>query len=115
VKRTRREFFHRGAAAVGGVCLAVGGLRDGAAESGEAAAKNKAGSGTLQCLDYGRSFLCGTAPSVVLDDGWNESNLTNSPLSAISIGNWLKHSSSVRLLASCSIYASLAACRSSQS
>ena len=62
MKRTRREFFHRGAAAVGGVCLAVGGLRGGAAESGEVAAKTKAGSGKLQCLDYGRSFICGTAP-----------------------------------------------------
>ena len=53
--RTRREFLRTGAAAVGGSCLAPSLGSAGAAPAEEAAA-------TIKCLDYGRSFICGTAP-----------------------------------------------------
>lgn len=53
--RTRREFLHRGAAALAGACLAAGGVRGAPAKTNEAAVK-------IQCLDYGRSFICGTVP-----------------------------------------------------
>ena len=49
--RTRREFLQTSAAAVSGSCL--GAL--GAARGGQPAAG-------LRCLDYGRSFIRGTAP-----------------------------------------------------
>ena len=53
--RARREFLHRSAAALAGTCLAAAKAPCEPPKHGEAAAK-------IQCLDYGRSFLCGTAP-----------------------------------------------------
>ncbi|NLF72879.1 MAG: hypothetical protein GX575_27910 [Candidatus Anammoximicrobium sp.] len=50
--RTRREFLQNSAAALAGSCLATQGL-SAAAAAGEA--------GTSKCLDYARSFICGTA------------------------------------------------------
>ena len=60
--RTRREFLHRGAAALGGACLAGGEVRGAPMPSGESPAKTDADAGKIQCLDYGRSFICGTVP-----------------------------------------------------
>lgn len=51
---TRREFLQTGAAVLGGSCLA-GGL-------GAAGAARGNTESTARCLDYGRSFICGTAP-----------------------------------------------------
>jgi hypothetical protein len=59
---TRREFLYGGAAALGGACLAAGGVRGAPAPSGESPAKTEDGAGKSPCLDYGRSFICGTAP-----------------------------------------------------
>lgn len=53
--RTRRHFFQTGAAALGGSFL---GLRPGP-ESRARAEEAEAG---IKCLDYGRSFIAGTAP-----------------------------------------------------
>jgi hypothetical protein len=50
---TRRVFLQTGAAALAGSCLATQGMTA-TARAGEAS-KSK-------CLDYGRSFICGTAP-----------------------------------------------------
>lgn len=50
--RTRRDFLQTGAAALAGSCLANQGTAA-AARAGEAA--------KIKCLDYGRSFICGTA------------------------------------------------------
>ena len=49
--RTRRAFLRTGAAALAGSCLAA---RRMAAASGP-------GETEIKCLDYGRSFICGTA------------------------------------------------------
>lgn len=51
--RTRREFLHSGAAALAGSCLAARGTT--MAAGADEPAK-------IKCLDYGRSFICGTAP-----------------------------------------------------
>lgn len=50
MKRTRREFLQTGAAALGGSCLGV-----------KAAARAGDPGSEMRCLDYGRSFICGTA------------------------------------------------------
>lgn len=50
--RTRREFLQTGAAALAGSCLA---------SQGTAVAARTDEPATLKCLDYGRSFICGTA------------------------------------------------------
>ena len=52
--RTRRGFLQTGAAALAGSCLASQGSTAGAAAGADQAATSK-------CLDYGRSFICGTA------------------------------------------------------
>ena len=52
--RTRRGFLQTGAAALAGSCLASPGSTAGAAAGADQAA-------TSTCLDYGRSFICGTA------------------------------------------------------
>lgn len=51
--RTRREFLQSSAAALAGSCLTTR-RTTAAAQAGEAA--------RIKCLDYGRSFICGTAP-----------------------------------------------------
>ena len=53
--RTRREFLQTSAATVGGSCL-------GASLGSAGTAWACATSDGLRCLDYGRSFICGTAP-----------------------------------------------------
>lgn len=53
MRRTRRQFLGTGAAALAGSCLA--GQAVTAAPDAPEAAKTR-------CLDYGRSFICGTAP-----------------------------------------------------
>jgi hypothetical protein len=53
--RTRREFLHSSAAAFTGTCLAAVAAPAAPAKHGDGAAK-------IQCLDYGRSFICGTVP-----------------------------------------------------
>ena len=60
--RTRREFLHRGAAALGGACLAVGGVQGAPAERANRPRRPRPTAAKIQCLDYGRSFLCGTVP-----------------------------------------------------
>jgi len=52
MSRTRRHFLYRGAAALAGTCLAVGGPPIATAKNGEANPK-------LQCLDYGRRTVLG--------------------------------------------------------
>ena len=52
--RTRRGFLQTGAAALAGSCLASQRSTAGAAAGADQAATGK-------CLDYGRSFICGTA------------------------------------------------------
>jgi len=51
--RTRRGFLQTGAVALAGSCLATQGMTP-------AAPADKATK--IKCLDYGRSFICGTAP-----------------------------------------------------
>ena len=53
--RTRRSFFQTGAAALGGSFL---GLRPGP----ESPARAEEAAANIRCLDYGRSFISGTAP-----------------------------------------------------
>ena len=53
--RTRREFLETSATALGGSCLGAN-LGPAGAEGAEEVAA------TIRCLDYGRSFICGTAP-----------------------------------------------------
>jgi hypothetical protein len=67
--RTRREFLHSGAAGLAGTCLAAGQLQGAPANSGpapgkrtEAGPKGGEAAAQIQCLDYARCFLCGTAP-----------------------------------------------------
>ncbi len=60
--RARREFLQRGAAALGGACLAVGGVKAAPTPSDAVPVKTAADAAKIQCLDYGRSFLCGTVP-----------------------------------------------------
>jgi hypothetical protein len=50
--RTRRDFLQTGAAALAGSCLTAYGMT--ASAGAEEAAR-------IKCLDYGRSFICGTA------------------------------------------------------
>jgi hypothetical protein len=55
MRRTRRHFLRTGSAALGGSFLAAG-LRPANLASAEEAASR------IACLDYGRSFIAGTAP-----------------------------------------------------
>lgn len=53
--RTRRRFLRTGAAALGGSLLGAGLKPEGLARAGAAGKP-------IECLDYGRSFIAGTAP-----------------------------------------------------